>query len=165
LKKKIYEEYEMKKTSKKIFGGILVVMLIVTIGAVVASAHPGFFSDLTDEQKADLKETRETLLEEGATCKEIREAIRGLLESYGIELPTREEMLDKQIERTEQRLQILNRMKELMEDPDLTQEQIMEIIQEEFDLEMPNAEGQCIKRGFGFRRGPGCGPRGLMSSE
>ena len=120
----------MKNTSKKVFGGFLVVMLIATIGAVVASAHPGFFSEITEEQKADLKETRETLIEEGTTSEEIREAMREQLESYGIELPTREEMLDKQIERTEQRLEILNRIKELVnENPDITRDEIREIIQ------------------------------------
>ncbi len=44
----------MKKTSKKIAGGILAVMLIGTIGTVVASAYPGVFSELTDEQKEEI---------------------------------------------------------------------------------------------------------------
>jgi 5-bromo-4-chloroindolyl phosphate hydrolysis protein len=146
----------MKKTSKKIFGGILVVMIIATIGAVVASAHPEFFSELTDEQKTDLKELRETLIEEGATCEEIREAMREQLESYGIEMPTREEMLDKKIEQTEQRLEILNRIKELVnENPDITQEEIRDIISEEFELEFPeNGKGMMHRprgrcKGFG----------------
>ena len=45
----------MRKTSKKIFGGLMVVMLIATIGAVIASAHPSFLSELTDEQKKYLE--------------------------------------------------------------------------------------------------------------
>jgi hypothetical protein len=147
-----------KTTSKKILGIGLVVILIATIGAVVTSAHPGFFSELTDEQKEELKETRENLIEEGATCEEIREEMREQFESYGIELPTREEMLDKQIERAEQRLEILNRIKELVnENSEITQEEIRDKISEEFELElaengngiMHRSKGRCGR--FGYR--------------
>jgi len=152
----------MKKTSKKIFGGILVVMLIATIGAVVASAHP-FFSDLTDEQRQGMRDLVQDLKEEGATREEIREAMRVQLEEYGYELPTQDEMLDKRIENTEQRLQVLYRIKELRQDPDLTQEQIREIIQEEFDLELPE-DGQGMMYRHRGRFGPR-GPCGIMTGE
>jgi hypothetical protein len=156
----------MKKASKKIFGGLLVVMLVASIGAVIASAQQGFFSELTDEQKEELKETINSLKEEGATCAEVRATIREQLESYGVEIPTREEMLDKQIERTEQRLEILNRIKELVnENPDITQDEIRDIISEEFELEIPNGDGQGIMHKRGFRRRPGCGFCGFMPSE
>jgi hypothetical protein len=154
----------MKKTSKKILGGLMVGMLVATIGAVIASAQP-FFSDLTDEQKAELKETRDALMEEGATCQEIKDAMHEQLESYGIEFPTREEILDKRIEQTEQRLEILKRTRELIENnSDITREEIREIIEEEFDLEYPYGEGMMHRRGF--RRGScGCGPYGFGTDE
>ena len=139
-------------------------MLITTIGAVVVSAHPGFLSDLTDEQKEELKDIRQSLIEDGATCEEIRETMREQLESYGVELPTREEMIDKKIERTEKRLEILNRIKELIEEnPDITREEIREIISEEFDIEFPEDGNGMMHRPKG-RCGP-CGPRGFISGE
>ena len=155
------EKQKMKKTSKRIVGGILVVLIISTIGAVVASAHPGFFSDLTDEQKEELNELRQGLIDEGANCSEIREAMHEQLEEYGVKFPTREEMLDNNINRTKQRLEILERTKEIIqENPDITEEEIREIIQEEFELEMPD-EGFGMKHRSGFCRGPrfdGYGP-------
>lgn len=144
----------MKKTSKRILGGFMVVMLIATIGAVVASANPGFLSDLTDEQKQELKEIRYALKEDGASCEEIRDAMHEQLESWGIEPPTREEILDLRIERTEQKLEVLNRIKELIEEnPDITKEEIQEIIQEEFNLEFPMGNGNGMKYRKGFRNG------------
>jgi len=152
----------MKKTSKRIVGGILVVLIIATIGAVVASAHPGFFSDLTDEQKEELNELRQRLIDEGANCSEIREAIHEQLEEYGIEFPTRLEMIDNQINQTKQRLEILERTKELIqENPDITDEEIRDIIHEEFDLEIPEESHHMRHRG-GHCRGPGFGGFGPM---
>lgn len=138
----------MKKTNKKIFGGLLVAMFIATIGAVIANAQPGFFSEITEEQKAELWEMRESLIEDGASCQETRDAMREQLESYGVELPTRDEMLAKKIEFTQQRLDILERKHELR-DEGFEWEEIREIIEEEFDLEFPDDAG-C---GKGFRRG------------
>ena len=144
----------MKKTSKKIFGGFLVFTLLATIGAVVVSAHPGFFSELTDEQKEELKELRQELIDEGKNCSEIRETMREQLEEYGVEFPTREEMIDDRINRTKQKLEILERTKEIIqENPDITEEEIREIIQEEFDLLMPE-EGYGMRHRGGFCRGP-----------
>ena len=150
----------MKKTSKKIVGGLMATMLIVTIGAVVASATP-FFSNLTDNQKQEIKDLREELRDAGATKEEMREAMRTQLEEYGIELPTREEIIESKIQHTQQRLEILERIKELIqENPDITNEEIREIIQEEFELEFLE-EDQCKR----FRRGRCGGFRGFMYGE
>ena len=63
------------------------------------------------------------------------------------------------------RLEILERTKELIENnPDITREEIREIIQSEFDIELPANMGN----GMGFRhrgRCGSCGPRGFMSEE
>lgn len=139
----------MKKTnSKKLVGGLLVVMLVATIGAVLVSAQEseggmfwgkrGFMTELTDKQREEMKTTMQQKFEE-----------------YGIEMPTRDEMLDKQLEHTEQRLEILNRQKELREQG-IEWEEIREIIQEEFELEFPEeGQGMRFERGRcgGFRRG------------
>jgi hypothetical protein len=155
----------MKKTSKKLFGGFMIAMLIATIGAVIASAAtvetseddteqtlfwsrrpmfgPGpFYSELTDEQREDLQAT-----------------IQQKFEEYGIEMPTRDEILEKQIERAEKRLEILNRQKELREEG-YEWEEIHEIIQDEFELDFP-AEGQHMQ----FKHGHCRGFRGFMASE
>ena len=154
----------MKKASKKIFGGLIVISLLATIGAVVVSASPGFFSDLTDEQKEGLRALREELRDEGATWEEMREAMDEQLEEYGVELPTREEILDHKIEQTEQKLEILNRIKELVEEnPEITRDEIREIISEEFELELPENGNGMMNRHKG--RCGRFGPRGFMSGE
>jgi len=141
----------------------MVVILIATIGAVVVSAHP-FFSELTDDQKAELKALRKTLKEEGATCTEIRDTMHEQLESYGIDLPTRDEMLDDQINVTRQRLDILERKKVLRQEG-YEWDEINEIIQEEFDLEYPTFEGQGMRFGHRFNRGMCIRPNGFMPVE
>ena len=157
----------MKKTNKKIIGGLMVVGLLATIGAVAVSASPEFLSDLTDEQKEYLKELRQELKDKGASCEEIRETMKTQLEEYGIEMPTREEIIDKRIEHTQQRLDILERIKVLVqENPDISNEEIREIIQGEFELEMPEDGLGKMKR-RGSCRGPhfGLGSKGFMNDQ
>ena len=100
--------------------------------------HPPFFSELSEEQREEIKEIVDDLKENNATPEEIREAIDEKLEEYGINVPTPEEMINKKIEKIEQKLEILNRIKELIqENPEISKEEIGEIIQEEFELEGP----------------------------
>ena len=140
----------MKKTSKKLIGGLIIATILAVVGVTVVSAQTddgmfwgkrGFMTELTDEQREDLQETMQQKFEE-----------------YGIKMPTRDEILDKQIERTEQRLEILNRMKELREE-EYEWEEIQEIIQAEFELEFPE-EGNYMR----FGRGRCGGFRSFMSN-
>ncbi|MFX1555255.1 MAG: hypothetical protein ACFFBV_15130 [Promethearchaeota archaeon] len=175
----------MKKASKKLAGGFMVVMLIATIGTVIASSaddetteddtkHTTFwgfwgrgtmrfgsenlFYELTDEQEEEIMQIKETMIDEGATCEEIREAIMQKLDEYGI----LDKRLDNAIEQTQQRLKILERQKELRAEGK-TWEEINEIIQEEFELEFP--DGEAMMSQHGFRRGFCGGPRSFMSEE
>lgn len=141
----------MKRTSKKLIGGLMIVTILAVIGATVVSAQSedgmfwgcrGFFTELTDEQKEDLQETMQQKLEE-----------------YGIEMPTRDEMLEQQIEQTEQRLEMLKRQKELREEG-YEWEDIQEIIQDEFDIEFPVGG-----RGMRFGHGLCGGFREVMPNE
>jgi hypothetical protein len=167
------------KISKKIIGTLIVLSIIATIGAVIVSAdsdedneeknlpigffgrHPKcrknpFLSELTDKQREEIKEIRETMEEEGKTPDEIREAIKQQLESYGIEIPTIKERIDIEIEKTEKKLEILEYIKELLsENPDLTREEIRENVESKFDIELPdfNEEGMNFRHKF---RGRGC---------
>lgn len=161
IKKQNGDKKKMKnKISKKIIGGLIIISIIATIGAVIVSADLNddnedknwlfpcegkglmiekysCFSELTEEQREELKELKETLIEEGKTSEEIRDVVRQLIESYGIELPTREERLDNAIANTEQRLEILQYVKELItENPDLTKEEIKNLIEDEFDIDL-----------------------------
>lgn len=146
----------MKKTSKKLVGCLIIGTILAVIGVTVVSAQTedgmfwgrrGFMAELTEEQKEDLQTT-----------------VQEKLEEYGIEMPTRDEILDRQIEQTEQRLKILNRQKELREEG-YEWEEIKDVIQEEFDLEFPAGEGQGMMFGHGFRRGPCRGPSILTPDE
>ena len=130
----------MKKTYKKLVGGLMIATILAVIGATVVGAQTedgmfwgrrGFMTELTEEQREDLQATMQEKFEE-----------------YGIEIPTRDEMLDKQIERTEQRLEILKRQKELREEG-YEWEEIQEIIQDEFELEYSIGQGPRM----GFRHG------------
>ena len=146
----------MKKASKKLIGGFIVVILIATLGAIFASAqsdeeennsnqkfYHGFqnigpmhissknlFYELTDEQEDEIIELKETMIADGATCAEIREAIMQKLDEWGI----LDDRLDNAIVQAEKRLEILNRQKELREQG-YSWEKINEIIKEEYDLE------------------------------
>lgn len=169
----------MKKTNKKIIGGLITLMVIATIGAVLVSAEtnditengeniksfyfgrgrakcgePPFFSELTDEQKLEIQTLMEDLKSSDATPEEIHTAISEKLESWGIDVPTRDEQLDSAIERTGRHLELLQRQKELREEGK-TWEEIQEIIQEEFDLEFPEdcGQGPKFKHGFGRMHG------------
>lgn len=133
----------MKKTTKKLISSLMIATILVVVGVTVVSAQNeegmfwggrGVMFQLTDEQIENLQET-----------------IQQKFEEYGIDMPTRDEILDTQIERTEQRLQILNRQKELREEG-YEWDDIQEIIQDEFELEFPE-EGKCMRFGHGHLRG------------
>ena len=47
----------------------------------------GFGANLTEEQRQALREKKEVLRSQGATCEEIRAAVAETLEGFGIELP------------------------------------------------------------------------------
>ena len=158
----------MKTTSKKFVGGLAVVMIIATIGVIIASAQtddisnddvykkpfegrrqmcgPGsylsnetriepFFYNLTEEQKTELNELMQGLRDSGANSSEIKDAIQQKLDEYGV----LDEQLDNAIEETQQRLEILNREKELKEQG-YSWSEINQIIQDEFGLEAPIGE-------------------------
>jgi len=92
--------------------------------------------------------------------------MQAMLEEYGVDVPTRDEILDKNIENAEKRLEILKRTKELRQNnSELYWEEIDEIIQEEFELELPENEGNSMRFGRGFGRGPCKGPHGFLSDE
>ena len=112
-----------KTTTKKIVGGLMIAMLIATIGAVIVSAETEdaddsedlhlpfegrgnmfgrqpFDSELTDEQQTEIDELISSLTQEGASSEEIRESINEKLDEMGI----LDERLDTAIEYTEQKL-------------------------------------------------------------
>ena len=146
----------MKKQRTRIVGGLMVVMLMATIGAVLVSAetenegetedwhlpfqgrgnifgHRTFDNELTDDQQAEIDALITSLNEEGASPGEIREAVFTKLSEIGI----LDERLDNAIEQTEQRLEILNKEQELR-DQGYSWEEINEIIQEEYVLKHPS---------------------------
>jgi DNA-binding transcriptional MerR regulator len=146
----------MKKQRTRIFGSLMVAILMATIGTVLVSAetenadetedlhlpfhgkenllkHRTLNDELTDEQQAEIDALITILNEEGASNEEIREAISAKLDELGI----LDERLENAIEQTEQRLEILNRENELR-DQGYSWEEINQIIQEEYVLEHPS---------------------------
>ena len=145
----------MKKTTKKLLGGVAIVLLLATIGTAFVTAETSdssedkkmlgdclprgqmgleFASELTEDQLAELVSLRESLIESDATADEIHDAIAQKLIEFGIDLPTRDDMLDSQIELTAQHLSMLERQKELR-DLGYSWEEIKDIIAEEFEVE------------------------------
>ena len=156
----------MKKQGTRIVGGLMVAMLMATIGAVLVSAetenasetedwhlpfhgrgnmfrHGTIDNELTDEQQAEIDALITSLNEEGASSEEIREAVFAKLSEIGI----LDERLDNAIEQTEQRLEILNREQELR-DQGYSWEEINEIIQEEYVLKHPSGMYHGFCRGI-----------------
>jgi len=121
----------MKKQQKKIFGGVLIVILLATIGAILVSAEStndstmfkpmfGFrsnqfmkliFEELNEDQKQELHDLLKDLKENDATPEEIRNAVTEKLESWDLEIPTRDEMLDQQIQNAQKQIEILRNKK------------------------------------------------------
>ncbi|NHJ85934.1 MAG: hypothetical protein FK734_10765 [Asgard group archaeon] len=161
----------MKNTRKKLVGGFFVALLIAVIGAVIVSAETeeitddestnkyiwdfgrrghmeisknNLFYELTDEQEEELIQLKQTMIDKGATCEEIQEAVMEKLDEWGI----LDKRLDEAIEQTELRLEILNRQKELREQG-YSWEEINSLIQEEFELEGMFLEGEMFGHGFG----------------
>jgi len=160
----------MKKTNKKIIGGFLVVLLIATIGSAIVTADTvetskddvinkkcmgigpkssSFLAQLTDEQKEELKELVGGLKDEGVFGEEIKEVMGEKLNEWGIEVPTQEEMIDIKIEKTEKKLEIEYRVKELIEEG-YSKEEIKNMIQNEFDLDNP--KGMCNKMSYRYNK-------------
>jgi Spy/CpxP family protein refolding chaperone len=184
----------MKKTSKKIVGGILVVFILATVGVVFATAQddgtteeftlqenfldrhdmdgPGSFNnnltehgffcfDLTEEQQAEIDELRTSLQNQGANYSEIQKVINEKLDEFGVF----DQRLENEIEQTEQRLQMLNREKELREQG-YSWDEIRTIIQDEFGIEYPiESENHDMMGRHGFGKGPCRSPDGFMPGE
>ena len=172
-----------KTTTKKLASGLIVALILATIGAVLVTADTGddaedieewhmpfkgrgifgikeLRSDLTDEQQIEIDELITSLDEEGATSEEIREAVNQLFDEWGI----LDERLDSVIEYTEEKLAILERTNELR-DQGYSWDEINDIIQEEFDLEYPTGIGQGMMFGRGFGRGFCCRHIGFSEEE
>ncbi len=155
FKEKTEVKTMMKKTTKKLLGGVAIVLLLATIGTAFVTAETSdssedekmfgdcmpqgqkgleFGSELTEDQVVELQSLRESLIESDATEEEIHDAIAQKLIEFGIDVPTRDDMLDSKIESTSQHLSILTRQKELRE-LGYSWEEIQDIIAEEFEVE------------------------------
>jgi DNA-binding transcriptional MerR regulator len=177
----------MKTTHKKIIGGLLVGMLLATVGVVLATEQDDdtssdttntpvpqlsfdgrhgmcefgmFGSELTDEQQTELEDLMTSLREQNATHDEIRTAIQEKLDEFGVF----DKRLDSEIAQTEQRLSILTRQKELR-DEGYNWTEINSIIQDEFGLENATGLGWDMIGGHDFRHGPCGGPREFLPPE
>jgi hypothetical protein len=168
---------------KKIIGGIAIVMMVATIGAVFATAQTNganqsgtaqhTFRDrvpmnglrpcgynLTADQQAELEALMTTLQNENATPQQIRQAIQTKLEEYGVY----DIQLNNDITQTEQRLTILNREKELRTQG-YNWTEIHTMIQQEFNLTNPTGYDQGMMVGHRFGRMPHGGPCNIDSDE
>lgn len=164
--------------NKKLIGGLVVVVLVATIGVVFASAQTDgvmknsilsvnfwqrqptnetlknnattrnfckrpvmegygpFFANLTEAQQVELKTLIATLHDQNATRQEIQAAVQQKLDEYGVF----DRQLSNEINRTEQRLQILNREKELRAEG-YSWANITTIIQKEFNVTIYGCNG------------------------
>jgi hypothetical protein len=126
-------------------------------------AMPGygpFYADLTEAQQAELKALIETLRSQNATPQEIRAAVQQKLDEYGVF----DRRLNDEINRTEQKLQILNREKELRAQG-YSWENITSIIQQEFNVTIYGCNGYDMGPFSDHGRGPHRGMCGPMTRE
>ncbi len=117
-----------------------------------------FTADLTDAQQAELKNLTETLRRQNATPKEIQAAIQQKLDEFGVF----DRRLNDDINRTELRLQILNREKELRTQG-YSWENITSIIQQEFNVTVNGCSGFGMGPFSGHQQGPRRDMRGTMA--
>jgi DNA-binding transcriptional MerR regulator len=184
VRKKNGGKKQMKTTHKKIIGGLLVGMLIATVGVVLATEQDDdtssdtintldskpsfdsrlgmcefglFGSELTDEQQTELEDLMTGLREQNATHDEIQIAIQEKLDEFGVF----DKRLDSEIAQTEQRLSILTRQKELR-DEGYNWTEINSIIQDEFGLENAIGLGWDMIGGHDFRHGSCGGPQEFL---
>jgi hypothetical protein len=174
----------MKTTHKKLVGGLLVGLLVATVGAAFATGQPNdttntttpqipplwdaqgmnrfgpFAYNLTDAQQTELTDLITSLRQQNATPAEIRTAIQEKLDEFGV----LDAQLDNEIAQTQQRLTILNRQKELRNEG-YNWDEIRNIIIDEFDLQNTSGIGQDMMFEHGFKCGPYGGPRGFMTNE
>ncbi|MFA5103200.1 MAG: hypothetical protein WC525_08605 [Candidatus Thermoplasmatota archaeon] len=180
----------MKKTHKKLVGGLLVSMLIATIGAVIATGATDYTTDDATEDTtidtppqgpfgdhhgmrgfgmfgSELTDEQQTELEELMILLREQNAtqdeMRTAMQEKLDEFGLLDARLDNEIAQTEQRLTILNKQKELR-DEGYSWDEIISLIEDEFDLE--NATD--IGIGWGMMGGPGRfghGPRGGPREE
>ena len=181
----------MKNTHKKIIGGLLVSLLIATVGAALAT---GQTDDETEDQTSDiptdaypemrfggrhdmmgfrpfgynLTDEQQTELEELMTSLRDQNAtpaeIREAIQEKLDEFGVFDTRLENEIAQTEQRLTILNRQKELR-DEGYSWDEINSIIQDEFGLENATGIGWDMMGGHGFGHGPRGGPRECSPPE
>jgi hypothetical protein len=98
-------------------------------GRMPMSGYGPFFANLTDAQQAELKTLVETLRSQNATPKEIQAAVQQKLDEYGVF----DRQLNDAINRTELRLQILNREQDLRAQG-YSWQNITSIIQQEYNI-------------------------------
>jgi len=153
----------MNTTRKKILGIALIVMILAVIGSILVTAETEdmttdeepfgcfgfgrmmerpsqFLSTLTEEQQNEIDSIQSTMKQANASFEEIQEAINEKLREYGYEIPTRDELLQNDIERTTKRLEILERQKELR-DRGTNWDDIKDIIIEEYGEDCIDGHG------------------------
>ena len=184
----------MKKTSKKIFGGILAGVLIATIGAIFATAQddvtnedytlqeplynrpymdgPRFFNKNLTENGFfffDLPDEQQVELDELITSLNDQGAnfseIHTAIQQKLDEFGVLDQRLDNEIIQAEQHLQMLNKQKELREQG-YSWDEIENIIQEEYGVENLIEHHNPMMMGHHhFAQVPNCNLDGIMSGE
>ena len=165
----------MKTTSKRFVVGLMVVIMITTIGVIIVSAQTNI-SDSNDFYEKYFEGRRQMCIPEPFSSNETRigplfynlteeqltelkelmqslkelgansSEIRKAIQDKLDEYDVFDEQLDNAIEETELRLQILNREKELREQG-YSWDEINQIIQDEFGLQAPIEDGMMFRHG------------------
>jgi Spy/CpxP family protein refolding chaperone len=182
----------MKTTHKKLIGGLLVCLLIATVGAALATGQTDektsnttdkTITDTTPERPAgghqgmmgfgmvryNLTDEQRTELEDLMTSLREQNAtpdeMRTAIQEKLDEFGVLDTQLDNEIAQTEQRLTILYRQKELRNEG-YSWDEINGIIEDEFGLQNATGTGWDIMGGHGgFGHGPNEGPRDCMIPE
>ncbi len=171
----------MKNKNKILLSGLIVTVLIGTIGAALVSADDNstnipdkankFFdfehrmmppmpclNQLTEEQQTELNNLITSLQEQNATPEEIRTIVQEKLVEWCISTTSteitdedRDQHLSQQINQTEQRLDILYRVQELR-NQGMSYEDIKNIVEEEFNITAPHLMDYYQGFGHGHRQ-------------
>ena len=118
-------------------------------GRQIMPEYGPFFANLTEAQQAELKALVQTLRSQNSTPQEIQAAVQQKLDEYGVF----DRQLNNEINQTEQRLQILNREKELRAEG-YSWENITSIIQQEYNVTINGCNGYDMGPFSDHARGP-----------
>lgn len=144
------------KTKKHFYLGILILVgfiFLMAVGTIQAQRpgngrhhhRPFFLEQLTEEQRVELQNLRQSMKDQGADRKEIHDAVMAKLEEWGIEVPEHPHIVERLKDQlTEDQINELESMIDEMRSQNADRREICQAVHaklEEWGIELPERGG------------------------